>query len=118
MGSIVKNYYLTSEKKVNVVIISLIVSIIITNSFISFSPDKNIRVYNAILTSTISIGVSLVICLVQIFRYKTSIRKEERNQRTFSEKSNDNRLHYYFDNNKMHLSICLFLVLWLAARVM
>jgi low affinity Fe/Cu permease len=67
--------------KVNVVIItSLIVSIIIiiTNSLISFSPDENIRVYNAILISTASVGIALAICLVQIFRYKKSLRIQEK----------------------------------------
>ena len=111
------SYY--EGKKANVVIItSLIVSIIITNFFILFSPSEDSRAYNAILTSTVSIGVALVICLVQIFRYKKSIRKYERNRRKLSEKSGCKQLHYYYyDNNKMHFSICLFLVLWLAAQV-
>src|SRR5215211_7730664 len=110
------SYY--EGKKVDVVIItSLIVSIIITSSFILFSPDGNIRAYNAILTSTVSVGVAFVICFVQIFRYKKNIRKYERNRRTFAEQTNDKQLHhYYYDNNKMHFSICLFLVLWLAAQ--
>jgi hypothetical protein len=110
------SYY--EGKRVNIVIIiSLIVSIIITNSFILFSPDENIRAYNAILTSTVSVGVALVICLIQIFRYKKSIRKQERKQHTLSEERNDRQLHHYYDNNKMHFSICLFLALWLAAQV-
>ena len=110
------SYY--EGKKVDVVIItSLIVSIIITSSFILFSPDGNIRAYNAILTSTVSVGVAFVICFVQIFRYKKNIRKYERNRRTFAEQTNDKQLHhYYYDNNTMHFSICLFLVLWLAAQ--
>lgn len=106
-----------TNKKVNVVIItSLIVSIIITNSLISFSPDENIRVYNAILISTASVGIALAICLVQIFRYKKSLRIQEKNQSILSEQSHEKQLPYYFDNNKMHFSICLFLVLWLAAQ--
>ena len=106
-----------TNKKVNVVIItSLIVSIIITTSLISFSPDENIRVYNALLTSTASVGIALVICLVQIFRYKRSRRIQEKKQSILSEKSHEKQLPYYFDNNKMHFSICLFLVLWLAAQ--
>src|SRR5688572_19214113 len=63
--------------------------------------------------SAISIGVALVIYLVQLFRYKNTIRK----QRSLSKMSNDKQLHYY-DNNKMHISICLFLVLWLVAQLM
>jgi hypothetical protein len=107
------------SRKVNVIIIiSLIVSIIITNSFVLFSPNVDIRSYNAILTSTLSVGAALVICLVQIFGYKKTIRKQGKiKQSTLSEKTDDKQLHYYYDNNKMHLSICLFLVLWLAAQV-
>jgi hypothetical protein len=105
-----------TNKKVNVVIItSLIASIIITNSLISFSPNEN-RVYNAILISTASVGIALAICLVQIFRYKKSLRIREKNQSILSEQSHEKQLPYYFDNNKMHFSICLFLVLWLAAQ--
>ena len=102
------SYY--EGKKVDVVIItSLIVSVIISSSFILFSPDGNIRAYNAILTSTVSVGVALVICLVQVFRYKKNIRKYKRNRRTLSEKSSDKQLHYYYyDNNKIYFSICLF----------
>ena len=95
------SYY--ESKKDNIVIIaSLIVSIIITNSFIVFSPSEDSRAYNAILTSTVSLGVALVICLVQIFRYKKSIRKQ------FSELTNGKQIQNYYDNNKMHFSICLF----------
>ena len=58
------SYY--KSKNVNIVIItSLIVSIIITNSFVIFSPDENTRFYNAGLTSAITVGVALVICLIQ-----------------------------------------------------
>ena len=92
------SYY--EGKKVDVVIItSLIVSVIISSSFILFSPDGNIRAYNAILTSTVSVGVALVICLVQVFRYKKNIRKYKRNRRTLSEKSSDKQLHYYYYDN-------------------
>jgi hypothetical protein len=107
------------NRKVNVIIlILLIVSIIITNSFVLFSPNIDTRSYNAILTSTLSVGVALVICFVQIFGYKKTIRKQEKiRQNTLSEKTDNKQLHYYYDSNKMHLSICLFLVLWLAAQV-
>ena len=107
-----------SSRKVNAVVISsLIVSIIITNSFVIFSPDVDTRSYNAILTSTISVGVALVVCLVQVFRYKITIRKQKRiEQSTSSEETGDKWLNYYYDNNKMHFSICLFLILWLSAQ--
>lgn len=100
-----------------VIISSLIVSVIITNSFVIFSPNVDTRSYNAILTSTISVGVALVVCLVQVFRYKITIRKQKRiDQSISSAQTDDRRLKYYYDNNKMHFSICLFLILWLAAQ--
>jgi hypothetical protein len=107
-----------SSRKVNAVVISsLFVSVIITNSFVIFSPDVDTRSYNAILTSTISVGVALVVCLVQVFRYKITIRKQKKiEQSTSSEETDDKWLNYYYDNNKMHFSICLFLILWLSAQ--
>jgi hypothetical protein len=107
-----------SSRKVNAVVISsLFVSVIITNSFVIFSPDVDTRSYNAILTSTISVGVALVVCLVQVFRYKITIRKQKKIERsTSSEETDDKWLNYYYDNNKMHFSICLFLILWLSAQ--
>jgi hypothetical protein len=63
--------------------------------------------------SAISIGAALVISLVQIFRYKKSIRK----QRSISKIGNDKQSRHYYDNNKMHFSICLFLALWLIAQL-
>jgi hypothetical protein len=57
------------DKKIGVIVItSLIVSIIISSFFILFSSDQNIRDYNALLMSAISIGVALMIC--HVFRYK------------------------------------------------
>jgi hypothetical protein len=107
-----------SSRKVNAVVISsLFVSVIITNSFVILSPDVDTRSYNAILTSTISVGVALVVCLVQVFRYKITIRKQKKiEQSTSSEETDDKWLNYYYDNNKMHFSICLFLILWLSAQ--
>jgi Ca2+/H+ antiporter len=100
-------------KKIDVIVITSLVGSIITSSFfILYSPDKNIRDYNALLMSAISIGVALVIYLVQLFRYKNSIRKQHSQS-----KMSDKQPHYY-DNNKMHISICLFLVLWLVAQLM
>jgi hypothetical protein len=61
--------------------------------------------------------VALVVCLVQVFRYKITIRKQKRiEQSTSSEETDDKWLNYYYDNNKMHFSICLFLILWLSAQ--
>jgi hypothetical protein len=102
----VLSYY--QIKNVNIVIItSLIASITITSSFIIFSPDKSTRFYNAGLTSTITMGVALVICLIQVYRYKRSVQRQEK----------AGQPHYYFDNNKMHISICLFLGFWLTAYI-
>ena len=99
-------YY--KSKNVNIVVItSLIVSIIISNSFVIFSPDEGTRFYNAGLTSTITMGVALVVCIIQVYRYKRSVQRQEKAIQP----------NYYFDNNKMHLSICLFLGFWLTAYI-
>ena len=101
------SYY--KSKNVNTVVItSLIVSIIITNSFVIFSADESTRFYNAVLTSTITTGVALVICLIQVYRYKRGVQRQEKTIQPH---------YYYFDNNKMHISICLFLGLWFTAYV-
>jgi hypothetical protein len=103
----VLTYY--KSKNVNIVVItSLIVSIIITNSFVIFSPDENARFYNSGLTSTITMGVALVICLIQVYRYKRSVQRQEKTGQPH---------YYYFDNNKMHLSICMFLGFWFTAYI-
>ena len=96
-----------------VVVAALTVSIVITNIFVILSPDENIRFRNASITSTITIGVALVICLIQVYRYKTRVKS----QLTSSKQSNAKQPPDYYDNNKMHFSICLFLGLWFVAHV-
>jgi membrane protein YdbS with pleckstrin-like domain len=59
------------------VIVVLIISIVITNSFIIFSPDEDSRFYFSGLTSTLALGVALVISIVMVYRYKSSIKKQE-----------------------------------------
>jgi hypothetical protein len=98
-----------------IIIISLAISIAITNSLIVFSPDEDRRFYFSNLTSTLTVGVPLVIAFVMIFRYKRSMKKQEEISQVLSQP--DNGIHYYYDNNKMHLSICVFLVLWFVAHV-
>ena len=93
----------------------MIVSIVITNSFIVFSPDENSRSYFSNLTSTITVVVPLIIAFIMVVRYKRSIRKQEEKPQALSQRGED--IHNYYDNNKMHLSICLFLVLWFVAHV-
>jgi hypothetical protein len=100
------------------VIVLLMISIVITNFFIIFSPDEDSRFYFSGLTSTLALGVALVISIVMVYRYKRSIKKQEEKQQALSQQSNDTRLHYYYyDNNKIHFSICLFFAFWLAASV-
>ena len=99
------------------VIVVLIISIVITNSFIIFSPDEDSRFYFSGLTSTLALGVALVISIVMVLKYKRSIKEEEEKQQALSQQSNDMKLHYYYDNNKIHFSICLFFAFWLAASV-
>ena len=52
-----------------------------------------------------------------VYRYKRSIKKQEEKQQALSQQSNHMKLHYYYDNNKIHFSICLFFAFWLAASV-
>jgi uncharacterized membrane protein len=63
-----------NNKSNALVVAALVVSIVITNIFVIFSPDKNIRFYNAGMTATITIGVALVICLIQVYRYKKRVK--------------------------------------------
>jgi hypothetical protein len=99
------------------VILVLIISIVITNSFIIFSPDEDSRFYFSGLTSTLALGVALVISIVMVYKYKRGIKKQEEKQQALSQQSNDTKLHYYYDNNKIHFSICLLFAFWLAASV-
>ena len=99
------------------VIVSLIISIVITNSFIIFSPDEDSRFYFSGLTSTLALGVALVISIVMVYKYKRS-NKEEKQQKLSQQSDDDTRPHhFYYDNNKIHFSICLFFAFWLAASV-
>ena len=66
------------NKRNNLIItISLVISIVITNSFIVFSSDEDSRFYFSNLTSTLTVGVPLVIAFVMVFRYKRSMKKQE-----------------------------------------
>src|SRR5918994_5150516 len=94
-----------------IVITALIAAIVITNIFVVFSPNENERFYNAGLTATLTIGVALVICTVQVYRYKRRAKSEQRSPQLGTAEST-----YDHDNNKMHLSICLFLGLWFVAQ--
>ena len=90
--------------------VALIVSVVFTNVFIISSPDENTRFYYAGLTSTLTIGVALVICIIQVYRYKRRVRINA------SVRLNNRESPYYYDNDKMHFSICLFLGLWFVAQ--
>src|ERR671910_253192 len=106
------------NKRDNIIIaiVSLITSIVITNSFIIFSPDEDSRFYFSGLTSSFTVAVGLVISIVMVYRYKISIKKQKEMQQVLLNRNNDINPHYY-DNNKIHLSICLFFAFWLVASV-
>ena len=91
-----------------VITILLIISIVITNSFIVFSTDAENRSYFSNLTSTVTVVVPLVIAFVVVSRYKRSKKKQKEKPLALSQPDKD--IHIYYDNNKMHFSICLFLV--------
>ena len=92
----------------------MITSILVTNSFIVFSPDEDSKFYYSGLTSTLGLGAALVIAIIMVYRYKRCIKKQEDKR---SQQNEDGKLHYFYDNNKVHFSICLFFALWLAASV-
>jgi hypothetical protein len=73
-----------------------------------FSPDEDSRSYFSNLTSTLTAGVPLVIAFVMVFRYKRGLKKRD---------SKPEIQVQSYDNNKMHLSICIFLVLWFVAHL-
>jgi hypothetical protein len=107
------------DKRVNlIVIITLIASIIITNSFIIFSPDEKSRFYFSALTSTLTLGAALVVSIVMIYRFKRNIKKPVEREQTPSQQSSDRNPHHpYYDDNTIHFSICLFLASWIVASI-
>jgi hypothetical protein len=84
-------------------IVLLVISIVIANSFIIFSNEGS-RFYFAKVTTTVTSAVALATGLVMIYKYK---RKEEIHD------SNQ----FYKRNDKVHFSISLFLVLWFSAQL-
>jgi hypothetical protein len=113
------SYKSRSRKENVIVMVVLAISVIFTNSFIIFLPNEDSRFYISGLISTIAIGVALVIAIIMVWAYKRSIKKkEEEKQQAFSQQDKDTKPHhYYYDDNKMHFSICLFLIFWFAASV-
>ena len=107
---IAKSSRMRTEQKNEVVLVALIVSIVFTNFFVIFSPDVNARFYNAGLTSTVTIGVALVIYLIQVYRYKRRV------QISASVELDAKQSPSYYRDDKIHFSICLFLGLWLVAQ--
>lgn len=81
MGLTKKILPYSEDKKLNViVIISLTVSILVTNSLIFFSPDNNSRFYFSGLTSTLTLGVALAVSILMVYKYKRNIKLEKRNK--------------------------------------
>ena len=112
--------YESKSKKENVmVIVFLAISVIVTNSFIIFLPKEDSRFYLSGLISSAAVGVALVISIIAVWKYKRGIKKkEEERQQVFSQQDADTGPHrYYYDDNKMHFSICLFLLFWFSASV-
>jgi ABC-type multidrug transport system fused ATPase/permease subunit len=80
-----------------------------------FSPDEDSRSFFSNLTSTLIAGIPLVIAFVMVFRYKRGMKMQQDKSQLRSKKGTD--ITNYYDNNKMHLSICIFLVLWFVAHI-
>ena len=76
------------DKRVNlIVIITLIAFILITNSFIIFSPDEKSRFYFSALTSTLTLGAALVVSIVMIYRFKRDVKKALEKEQNPSQQS-------------------------------
>jgi membrane protein implicated in regulation of membrane protease activity len=100
-----------------VIIVLLIISIVATNSFILFSPDEGSRFYFSGLTSSLTLAAGLVISIVMVYKYKRGIRKQKEMQQASSDRNDDTKTYQYFNDSKIHFSICLFFAFWLAASV-
>jgi F0F1-type ATP synthase membrane subunit a len=72
-----------------IVIVLLIISIVITNSFIIFSPDEDSRFYFSGLTSSLTLAAALAISIVMVYRYKRSIKKQKEMQQAISNRNDD-----------------------------
>ena len=107
------------DKRVNlIVLIILIASIIITNSFIIISPDEEGKFYFSALTSTLTLGAALTVSIVMIYRFKRDVKRSLEKEQTPSQQSSDRIPHHpLYDDNGMHFSICLFLASWIVASI-
>jgi hypothetical protein len=103
------------------VVILLVTSIVVTNSLIIFSSNEDNRFYISGVISTVAIGSASIISIIMVFRYKRHIKNlENKTQQALYPRRIDTKpqlRQYYFDDNKMHISICLFLIFWFAAAV-
>jgi predicted histidine transporter YuiF (NhaC family) len=105
------------DQRVNtIIIVLLIILVVATNSFIIFSPNEDSRFYFSGLASSLTLAAGLVISIVMVYRYKRGI-KQEQMQQASSDQYNDTKTYHHYDDNKFHLSICLFFAFWLAASV-
>jgi hypothetical protein len=117
MGLTKKILPYSEDKEFNVIaIISLIVSVLVTNSLILFFPDNDSRSYFSGLISTLTLVAALVVSILMVYKYKRNIKLEKKKQAVIRQSQDTESLQYY-DNNKIHLSVCLFLIFWLVASV-
>jgi hypothetical protein len=84
-------------------IVLLVISIVIANSFIIFSNGNN-RFYFAKLTTSVTSGAALAIALLTVYKYKTKQHQFVPHQ-------------FRTRENIMHFSICIFLGLWFVAQL-
>lgn len=90
-----------------VLILLLVISIVVANSFIIFSFSEKSRFYFAKVTTTVTSSVALATALVMVYKYKREQKQQERHD--FHQ--------FYKGDDKMHFSICLFLILWFSAHL-
>jgi hypothetical protein len=107
-----------NKRVILIVIITLIASIFITNSFIIFSPDEKSRFSFSALTSTLTLCAALAVSIVMVYRFKRDVKRPLEREQTSSQQSSDRIPHHpHYNDNKMHFSICLFLASWIVASI-
>jgi hypothetical protein len=107
-----------NKRVILIVIITLIASIFITNSFIIFSPDEKSRFSFSALTSTLTLCAALAVSIVMVYRFKRDVKRPLEREQTSSQQSSDRiPYHPHYNDNKMHFSICLFLASWIVASI-
>jgi uncharacterized ion transporter superfamily protein YfcC len=111
----------TSSNSNRMPIVSLVISIIIANSFIIFSFGEDGRFYFSKLTTSVTSAIALATTIVMVYRYKKRQKQQRRLLQSNQQQQQQKPSNRFYNDNKnmtmMHFSICIFLALWFAAQV-